>query len=66
MLKSVRNDDFSIHTRRVYMQSDPRDLCPVCGEYIYWPEEEVAHTESGQMIHAKCAEQPKIKEEYEG
>lgn len=54
MPKSVRNDDFSIHTRRVYMPSDPIDLCPVCREYIYWPEEEVSYNKDDQMIHARC------------
>ena len=54
MPKAVRNDDFSIHTRRVYMPSDPIDLCPVCGEYIYWPEEEVEWDEQSQICHAEC------------
>lgn len=57
MRKAVRNDAFSQHTRSVYREGEPTGVCAVCGGEIWWPEEEVGWTQTGDLRHAECEEE---------
>lgn len=56
MRRPVRNDAFARYQDQAYNRQDPCGVCPVCGEYIYWPEEDVLWDENNQICHAVCVE----------
>lgn len=50
-----RYDLFTRYTAERYAP-DPYALCSICGDNIYWPEEEVAWDENNGICHAACME----------
>lgn len=55
----IRMDAFARYTDLAYCRQDPYDVCPICGDYIYWPSEPAEFDEDGRLCHENCL----IKEE---
>ena len=53
------NNASARYEKSIYRQDEPTDVCAICGEYIWWPEEEIGWNENRRMCHAEC-----MKEKY--
>ncbi|MDE6880207.1 MAG: hypothetical protein K2P20_02490 [Oscillospiraceae bacterium] len=52
-----RNDLFSRCVRERYAAEDPWGICPICGDYVFWPRQRAALDANGQIFHEECKEE---------
>ncbi len=55
-MKDTRKKDPSARYCGAKEMPDPYDVCAICGENIYWPDEEIGWDDHNQICHAACVE----------